>query len=194
TPTVRISITAPPQASSHFAPRRSRRASPDRSAHALSVAVVPFIDGELRVLRIARPAPRHLHPPRLVAEHEVDVLGSDGERGVERPRVRPHALRPALVEHVEMRAAFAAEPALALAAHGPLPRVADHRMVDAQMLRACHPQGVALTHDVAAKRPARRLAADRAVAIHEGDRRFRLQTEADLAALARAFESHAEPS
>src|SRR5258706_338508 len=45
-------------------------------------------------------------------------------------------------------------------------------------------------HDVAAERSAGRLPANRAVAVHEGDRGLRIHSEAHLATLTRTVEAH----
>src|SRR4029078_3603700 len=97
--------------------------------------------------------------------------------------------RPAIVGDPEMRAAEAAEPALALAPLRTLAARADHGVMAAHMAFARHAQRRPLAHDVRRQRAAR-LPADRAPAEHVRIRRVRRDAKRHLAALARTAELH----
>ena len=75
-----------------------------------------------------------------------------------------------------------------------LPAIGQPRLIDAQVLLALDLKraGVAAQVDGVAAAP-RRLAADRAVAMHVGLRRRRLEREPNRAAMARTFQLHGGP-
>ena len=124
-------------------------------------------------------------------ERCLDDLGRLRQRRVDRRRVRVHELRPARVPEPERAAAPHAEAPLGLRAPRALARLAEQRVIAAEVLLAAHLErvgGGAEVDRVAAA--AGGLAADRAMAVHERHRAVRFEAEANGAAMAGAFEVH----
>ncbi len=134
----------------------------------------------------------HLDPWRLRVQEAVDVLWRLGKRGIDRAGVGVHQIGPVRIPHPEGGAATLAEVASAAAQVRPSPpAVGQPGAVDAQVALAAdlHGSGYAAEIDCIAS-GAGGLAADRAVAAHEGDGRISLKRELDAAAVAGAFEVH----
>ena len=114
------------------------------------------------------------------------------QRRVDRRGVRVHELRPARVPRARARCRISTQNRRsAFERLRALARLAQDRVIAAEVLLAAHLQrrrGAAEVDRVAAA--ARRLAADRAVAVHERHGAVRFEAEAHGAAMAGAFEVH----
>ena len=105
--------------------------------------------------------------------------------------MRVHELGPTRVPQPQRAAALQAETAAGLRPRRALARFAHHRVVDADVLAAAHRQAVGCSAEVdRITAAARRLAADRAVTMHERHGAVRFDAERHRAAMARAFEMH----
>jgi len=127
---------------------------------------------------------RQTHPGGLGVQHDEHRLRRRRQRRVDGGGERVHQLRPARIGNVEGGAAMHAEVPLAGAyALGVLGRAA--RVIDADVLGALHRQGCRIAGEIdGIAAAARRLAADRAVAAHEGYRGARKHREPDGTAVA----------
>src|SRR5690349_6817371 len=136
-------------------------------------------------------AARHVDPRCSEVERGLDDLGRLRQWRVDRRRMRMDELGPARIPEPEGAAAAHAEAPLGDRAARALARLADQRVVAAEMALAADLQRRRVGAEVdGVAAAAGGLAADRAVAVHERHRAHRLDGEADGAAVAGPFEMH----